>query len=998
MLLYPMCRNALSDDFEAFKATGPDTSMVTSNILFEMAQRGILHVVKGRSINWEYTTWKRGDVIKPAARPAFVKRAVIVRDEAAFTTEDTDAIVNEVIAFMKRKFGDNCNTWPRDRKQVEDEFSDYFASASRTSVPSQSQILYNMKSRGILYVTKGTTITWIRTNWQLKGKTADDEQTTSATQEAKSSPADDSESEAQAAEDTIDDTQDGNDDDDDEPPPSPTFNSTTRSKLLPDAIEFLNFLKSCNPNLKWSTVWGPLLAKYAIFKQQSPAVTSDLVDILRNLAINELIAEVEVGRYYWAFAKIKQVLNSSQPPKKDDATFPPIAPAAATQAQAKPVVTGYASAAAHAIQPASNAPKPAAAAVATPATAPPPAASQPAAQQEPVRTLPESKNTINRLSLEDLKIGASAVLASAPAPAPVPVARNPSVPQQYIHITDLGNLQSFAKSDLFTSKDSSVVIISILIQLAGDTPSVLLIGINDQVYAIDLLSITVQSVCDSLSAIFGSEAIQKVVFDVYALSAALPAPVIASFRNVVDEQVIHESYFGNPTCSIHVHLKALDPNFKPFGSIEFATQRGRVDYWRQRPFSDEALNSLAIDTKYLLKSWIALNQALIQQETLPFILKATQSRIQIVGSGKFARNVVIDRSTSKLASVELVSAQKPAELQIIPPIVVEQERFPSLLEVAIPERLKTGLVTELSATHSMTSLHFSLGQRPYVMFSKEKKFVSTDDAFVVTQSDIDSFTLTLQARMIPGLDRVAIPGCLHRISGTRSLRGNFVGFTFVARRRAINITNVIADLVLGKPSPSILVIGPSKSGKTTLNRETAATLSSSENVCVIDTFSDIAGDDDSPYMQLGPIRRSVVPVREQQSQIITRTVADLVPSVLIVDEIDRDEDIHAIRTAKSHGIRLIAGAQGTFASIAVDPILSALTGKVTSTYFPDGRVNRSRIAPPIFDAVIELSGDGFNTFTVIQDVAAAADAVVAGHPYTYQKRWRDASTGYIALQ
>jgi len=99
-------------------------------------------------------------------------------------------------------------------------------------------------------------------------------------------------------------------------------------------------------------------------------------------------------------------------------------------------------------------------------------------------------------------------------------------------------------------------------------------------------------------------------------------------------------------------------------------------------------------------------------------------------------------------------------------------------------------------------------------------------------------------------------------------------------------------------------------GKTTIVREVTRILSMNDNVCVVDTSNEIAGDGNIRHNCIGYARRMMVNTLNDQANVMIQCVQNHTPSVMVIDEIGRPLEVEAARTCKQRGVRMIASAHG----------------------------------------------------------------------------------------
>ena len=253
----------------------------------------------------------------------------------------------------------------------------------------------------------------------------------------------------------------------------------------------------------------------------------------------------------------------------------------------------------------------------------------------------------------------------------------------------------------------------------------------------------------------------------------------------------------------------------------------------------------------------------------------------------------------------------------------------------------------------------------------------------VTEEDID-FVISRVGEF--GDDnRAGIERTLHRISAIRNRRGKVVGLTCRIGRAVYGTIRIIEDLVMS--GNSILLLGRPGVGKTTMLREVARVLADEGNkrVVIVDTSNEIGGDGDIPHPAIGGARRMQVSTPARQHGVMIEAVENHMPEVIVIDEIGTELEASASRTIAERGVQLVGTAHGnTLENLMANPTLCDLIGGIQSVTLSDEEARRrgtqksilERMAPPTFDAVIEIQG--WRRVALHEDVGATVDAKLRG--------------------
>ena len=302
---------------------------------------------------------------------------------------------------------------------------------------------------------------------------------------------------------------------------------------------------------------------------------------------------------------------------------------------------------------------------------------------------------------------------------------------------------------------------------------------------------------------------------------------------------------------------------------------------------------------------------------------------------------------------------------------------------ALIETLPPRLAEKLEAADHRSELLevvMDLGRLPEARYPSREIVLSHRE---VTEEDLD-FVIARVGEF--GDDnRAGIERTLHRISAIRNRRGKVVGLTCRIGRAVYGTIRIIEDLVMS--GKSILLLGRPGVGKTTMLREVARVLADEANkrVVIVDTSNEIGGDGDIPHPAIGGARRMQVSTPALQHGVMIEAVENHMPEVIVIDEIGTELEAAAARTIAERGVQLVGTAHGnTLENLMANPTLCDLIGGIQSVTLSDEEARRrgtqksilERMAPPTFDAVIEIQG--WRRVALHEDVGATVDAKLRG--------------------
>ena len=322
-----------------------------------------------------------------------------------------------------------------------------------------------------------------------------------------------------------------------------------------------------------------------------------------------------------------------------------------------------------------------------------------------------------------------------------------------------------------------------------------------------------------------------------------------------------------------------------------------------------------------------------------------------------ARNVVaylvvaLPDSTRRRRKIRY--ALKIVETHSIPQIHLNMQRsFVPSISVAAPRIIRSNIrtralppsIASLFSKNIVDIIHtlknpddvfevtMDLGKPPSI-----RRLVEGDipiSMYPVTREDLD--TVLRHTGAIDSKNRTGIDGTLHRISAILNAKNEIAGLTVRIGRDVHGIAFPLHKTL--KTDDSLLIVGKPGSGKTSLLRDIARTLSDDykKRVIIVDKSGEIGGNGTIAHESIGSARRLVVPRGSSQHDVMIEAVENHTPDVIIVDEISTILETRACQTINERGIRLIATAHGlNHKSIVNNPTLNTLVGGVEAVTVGD---------------------------------------------------------------
>jgi stage III sporulation protein SpoIIIAA len=574
-----------------------------------------------------------------------------------------------------------------------------------------------------------------------------------------------------------------------------------------------------------------------------------------------------------------------------------------------------------------------------------------------------------------------------------------------------------------------------LIQIAAELDD----SESTSVYIFDILKCPEIMTDGGLSALLSEEGITKIIHDCRQDSQALLYQHNVSLRGVFDTQVAYSALDTGPNAHRRQGLNVVLEKYAGTRNDHKGEVKHRAGLWEQRPLPANLQSYAAQDVAYMQRAFQAMTLELNRRGALAEVfekssLNVAKMRMHENFGEAFSfgaappmgllqdsdvgtvRHVQFGADGTHELSEEPFQSPMAHQPQAIDEYVVDGADLVDLgkLIAILPEHIQKSFY-EFPMHEHTTEIVLDVGRRPLV------RYVQSDngaEAMPMCSGELrglevsrDDLVCICQSKILGGFssdNRAGLGSTLHRISRKLNRNDEPIGLTMRIGRMVQGSTSMIADIVAS--NRSVLLLGIPGVGKTTLLREYARVLASSEKakrVEIVDTSNEIAGDGDIPHYSVGTARRMMVKNREAQHQIMIEAVQNHTPQCIVVDEIGTSAEAIAAGNIAQRGVQIIATAHGTqLKDLLQSADLCCLLGGVHTVVIGDEEARnrglrsksvRERCGPPVFDTVVELRSH--HKWVVYHNVVDAVDTILEGKvDPVFEVRSRNVATGDIQVK
>ena len=242
---------------------------------------------------------------------------------------------------------------------------------------------------------------------------------------------------------------------------------------------------------------------------------------------------------------------------------------------------------------------------------------------------------------------------------------------------------------------------------------------------------------------------------------------------------------------------------------------------------------------------------------------------------------------------------------------------------------------------------------------------------IVSEEELKN--LKFAFRDVAGDNRTGIAGTLHRIAvrrrRARGGEGVIVGAIIRLARVTVGVAEPLRPFIDGS---NLLLMGPPKSGKTTLLRDIVRIMAEQygPRLVIVDTSNEIGGWSDVPHPIIGDAVRLMVPGPEFQEKVITEAIANWSAEKIVLDEIKCLNDALALEEGSKTGV-------GFSATVHARTLAEALERKAYAPLFGNvdliARKKHTRVS---FETIIEIKARG--EYMVYEDAESVITSSLEG--------------------
>mmetsp|Transcript_19182 Transcript_19182/g.47747 ORF Transcript_19182/g.47747 Transcript_19182/m.47747 type:complete len:745 (-) Transcript_19182:994-3228(-) len=572
---------------------------------------------------------------------------------------------------------------------------------------------------------------------------------------------------------------------------------------------------------------------------------------------------------------------------------------------------------------------------------------------------------------------------------------------------------------------------------ACDDLQLLQIATNQNVYLVDCAQIGQDKVRSLLEPILWTTGL-KLVHDLHELAPPIQkcfgsVTRIGLFHRMIDTQLLCELLWRNPSMGLNEFLSKLD--LPKHAGREFFEERQKAGFnpWSKRPIAKQSLEHAAMEVYSLQKSATKiLHLQKNDKQRFEQLLSASKTRaIQSIGNPNF-RTLCFDiHQGYARATTESMREFRPSDgfygeplaveanvceiLSILPPV------YSAKFVIDLCSNANDSVANESQQERSLPIANLSdialdVGRRAHCWMSNSRISLCDDSDKLVEQQELENIISHLGNFGSDNRAGLDTKGSLHRFSAMRDRDRNITGVTIRIGRNVRGNASMLIDLLMHHKNKSVLILGEPGSGKTTIVRDAANKLAELNNVIVVDTSNEIAGDGTIPHTCIGLARRMMVPSLDKQGEIMIECVQNHTPHVMIIDEIGRSKEVRAASTIKQRGVRMLASAHGDLRSLLKNSDLNGLLGGIETVTIGDklakeqakkkqnlrncnggdalfSKTVAQRKSNPVFEIIVEVSRESRHEWRIVHDSKSAVDRILDGLSYPAEIRRRDPDTG-----